>query len=187
LHKNSTEYEYYCKDCAPLATRYAQGKTVTAATITLAQSVMRDMNIAPETITILPWSLDSHASTIAHYLFINEPLFNTLSLKAKKFCIAHELTHFLNKDHYMVNALRSIAHHEKIEKKKEENAVSIFQKFAEYRADIMAALVSADYAQGGVDFHTGELKELGDYTSPDHPKPSERLAWMHTVQDYMVT
>ncbi len=147
----------------------ALDKNVSEQTIQLVHAIMKDFGIDPKGITIYAWNLPSAAAACDTLIFINEPLLIELSPAAQKFAIGHELIHLIKKDHsanYFV---------EKAAINTDPASLHQLSQLQELRADILASLQGAEYAQGATEFFAHFIQKYGDQESSSHPKPSARL------------
>lgn len=155
------------------------------STITMVQNILRDFDIDPTTIQIVPLGELGGAPAAADdgTIFIDEIELSRYSPEAQKFCIAHEIAHLKAHDHSTIRCLCFLTNVQdappKTMKKKKaaiKAAVNTFKRFQEIRADTNALLQGGqDYVQGAFQVMQ-KLHELdgGDNLGITHPKTSER-------------
>lgn len=154
-------------------------------TITLVHTILRDFDIDPATIQIVPLGGLGGAPAAADdgTIFVDEVELSRYSQDAQKFCIAHEIAHLKAHDHSTIRCLCFLTTVDekpaKAMKKKKaaiKAAVNTFKRFQEIRADTNALL------QGGQDYIRGAYEVMdilhsldgGDNPGITHPKTSER-------------
>ncbi len=147
-------------------------------TITIVKDVLRDFDINPADIQIVPYKgKGSPAAADDSTIFIDEDECAHFSLEACKFVIAHEISHLQAQDESLYQSLYSLSQTKRTSKRKKKEALEAFRRFQETRADICALLHGGKkYAQGAFDFMY-KLQELdgGDNPGITHPKTSIRL------------
>lgn len=153
--------------------------TLAPETISLIHTVCKDFNVDPNNIDLLCYKgKGSPACADDYAIYINSTFFNSLSTEAQQFVVAHELTHFKNKDNSMENALASLTD-------PDNNAHTAcresYTHFIELRADITAMLKGSQYCKGGISFFKELMSRYGDKASNTHPKPSDRLKMAYDI------
>ncbi len=149
-------------------------KFVSLDNCTLIRSVLKDFDVDPKTIIITACNDNTSARTDHNIIFVNEKIFNELSPKAKKFVIGHELQHMKNQDFLMREVLNERIKDRPIDGKSVDEAINVYARFKEERADIQAALKNKEYAQGYVEYAQQKLL-VGDNPGITHPKNSKRI------------
>ncbi len=153
-------------------------------TITIVENVLRDFDINPADIQIVPYKgKGSPAAADDSTIFIDEDEFAYFSPKACKFFIAHEISHLQAQDDSLYKSLYSLSQAKRTSQRKKKKALEAFRRFQETRADICALLNGGKkYAQGAFDF-LYKLQELdgGDNPGITHPKTSIRLKNAHKL------
>jgi hypothetical protein len=151
------------------------GRPVSQENKNLIVNVLRDFNVDPATIRILPYDHKSPAGALETVLFVNESIFNTLSKQGKKFVIGHELQHMIHKDSITRRALEILTENKKSSQAITDTLNGVW-RYHEYRADIKAALKNREYAQGYLEFVQTLSTMFGENAGITHPKNSRRLA-----------
>lgn len=149
-------------------------------TVTLVQELLVDLSIDPKSITITPFEgKGSPAAADDYTLYIDEADFLSFSSATQRFLIGHECAHMKNKDHSIESALDVLVDNHDGQ---EEHIFNVFEHATELRADIHAMLNGPEYVQGGINFFQTLIDRYGDYESPTHPRPSERLKIAQEMQ-----
>lgn len=148
-------------------------ETISDETLALIHEVCLDFSIDPKTIDIICYHGNiSPASADDYTLYINDKFLRTLSVEAQRFVIAHELSHFKNKDNSYENTLACLTDPENREHTVCRRA---YTYLIEWRADITALLNGSKYSQGGIAFFNELIDRHGDKASSTHPRSGERL------------
>lgn len=169
-------YSYYLNDAKELQERGKSLTPLSAKTIEIIQSVMKDFNIDQNAIAVIPFEDYCPAAADDYSLFVNESLFNRLTPLAQKFCIAHELQHFINKDDSTNYVLLQHYTEEKSELPA-DHPLNKLSKIQELRADLGAASKNKDYALGYKEFSKIALEIVGDGEGITHPKNTLRISY----------
>lgn len=167
---------YYANDAKELQDLNRNLPPLSSDTLKVVKGVLQDFNIAEDAIVILPFEDFCPAAADDCSLFINETLFNQLSPDAQKFCIAHELQHFLNKDDSTNYVLLQHCDQDKSELSA-EHPIQQISRLQELRADLGAAAKNDEYAQGFKEFINIALEIVGDGPGTTHPKNTLRLSY----------
>ena len=172
-----TQWEsYYKNDAKELQDLNKQLPALSSNILEIVKTVLQDFNIDETDIVILPFEDYCPAATDDCSLFINESLFMQLSPNAQKFCIAHELQHFLNKDDSTNYVLLQHCEQDKSELPA-EHPIQQISRLQELRADLGAAVKNNEYAQGFKEFINIALEIVGDGPGTTHPKNILRLSY----------
>ena len=169
-------HTYYEKDSRELQDVNKNLPPLSQEIVAIVHAVMNDFSIDHNTITILPFEDYCPAAADDYSLFINESLFTLLTPAAQKFCIAHELQHFLNKDD-STNYVLLQHYTEEKENVPFDHPLNQISRLQELRADLGAALKNDEYALGFKEFIQTALEIVGDGPGTTHPKNSLRLSY----------
>lgn len=149
-------------------------------TVKLVQELLVDLSIDPKSITITPFEgKGSPAAADDYTLYIDEADFLSFCPATQRFLIGHECAHMKNKDHSIESALDMLVDNQE---GKVEHVFNLFEHTTELRADVHAMLHGPEYVQGGINFFQTLIDRYGDYESPTHPRPSERLKIAEEMQ-----
>jgi hypothetical protein len=132
-----------------------------------------DFNINPTSIKLVPY--DGHGSPAAaddYTMYIDEKNLKTFCPEAQRFVIAHEISHFLNKDNSLESAITNLID---TDNKVHNHCLDSFARSTEFRADMNALQKGPQYTQGAIAFFKELINRYGDDDSPTHPRPSDRL------------
>lgn len=142
-------------------------------TISLIYEILMDFSIARQAISLVPFNgQGSPAAADDYTIYIDEENLATFSDEAQRFVIAHEIAHYIFKDHSLESALSNLVDYKnKVQKK----CMHTFARSTEFRADIHAMLKGEDYTKGAIIFFNELIERYGDDPCATHPKPSDRL------------
>ncbi len=158
-----------------MASHYAQAKEISKENYQLATEILSLCGLDNKNIKIIAWDGPAPAASTDTLLLINQELFEPLSLEIKKFIIAHESSHIINKDHSTSCMLEDFNELQKDNSKTLSKVMNECSHFCEVRADIFATSHGIEFAQGHVLFAEHELKLLGNIVHPHYPSNGERL------------
>ncbi len=167
---------YYANDAKELQDLNKNLPPLSSDTLKVVKAVLEDFNISEDAVVILPFEDYCPAAADDCSLFINETLFKQLSPNAQKFCIGHELQHFLNKDDSTNYVLLQHCDQDKSELPA-EHSIQQISRLQELRADLSAAAKNDEYAQGFKEFINIALEIVGDGPGTTHPKNTLRLSY----------
>lgn len=173
-------HTYYLKDSKELQEINKKLPELSKETIALIHSVMKDFEIDQDDLVILPFADYCPAAVDDYTLYINEPLFNSLTQKAQKFCIAHEFQHFILKDDSTNYVLLQHCDKDKADLPA-EHPLNQISRLQELRADVRAALKGIEYAQGFKEFTQKAIEIIGEGEGSTHPKNSLRLSYAEQI------
>ncbi|MGE0009265.1 MAG: hypothetical protein AB7F19_01880 [Candidatus Babeliales bacterium] len=169
------------------ATKAKMCKPLQQDTISLVQGILKDFNIQPNNIKIVPYNgKGSPAAADDYTMYIDEELLGTFSPQAQQFIIAHEISHYTHKDYTMESALLNLVDDKS---QKDKHCLNAFAQFTESRADIVAMLKDKKYATAGIHFFNELIARYGNEPCHSHPLSSDRLkiaqeiTAMHTAQE----
>lgn len=166
----------YQEDLEIVKNKYISPKNLSCETISCIESIMKDFNIDPTQLPIVGCNHGSAAAATDEFILVDEEMFNELDLKAKKFVVGHELTHFLHQDHSTNFIVREFAKKCNLSEDGQFNPVNRLFQFQELRADIVSALKGEDYAHGTIHFFNSHIEKQGPESGPPcHPTSSLRL------------
>ena len=175
LSRKAALHDTYEQGAKQLQKNSAELPPLAPATVELVKNVLHDFNISEDSIAILPFADSYPASADDYSVFINEEFFNMLSPLAQKFCIGHELQHFLFKDDSTSHVLEQVTTPEMEESF--EHPISQLSRIQELKADLYAAFGGAEYTRGYNEFFKIALEVIGDHKVPTHPMNSLRLTY----------
>lgn len=151
--------------------------TITPEDAKLAQEILREFSIDPDTIALVPWkNLDAGSTDIS--LYLQESPY--MPVKAKKFVITHEIAHMLNKDHSTSRILKKAYSKRKdlVDSPELAQLLKRFAYFKELRADIIAILHSNDCLEGQIQYMEHNIECAAQDINAhehDHTHPSDTL------------
>ncbi len=156
-------------------------KSIATSTRTLVDTVLTQSGIDPETIALYHREKSYSAAAAGNScLYITQDIFNGLTQQAKKFVIGHEAQHIINSDTLVLQVVEEFTDHLKLNPTSPDCPINYLSRFFEFRADIRAASLGAEFAQGYVERAHGWLKNNADFGTC-HPKHAERLAWAQKI------
>jgi len=132
------------KESADLIKQLSLNKDVSPHIKEIIESVVRDLGCQP--LEIISCEYPVAAATHGPVVFVNEEIFNTMSTLAQKFVVGHEIIHILLQDDETRFVFKNKGFF--TNEKSLEYAMNKLYRFQELRADMLAALTNADYAQG---------------------------------------
>lgn len=132
------------QETADLKKQLSLGKDVAPHIKTLIDIVVRDLGCQP--LDIISCEYPVAAATHGPIVFVNEEIFNTMSTLAQKFVVAHEIIHILLQDDEIRFVFKNKGFFTNDESL--DYAMNKLYRFQELRADMLAALTNAEYAQG---------------------------------------
>lgn len=144
----------------------------------LVEGILREYNLDPATIATIVWKQPVSGGSTDLTVFINEERLGRMPLLVKKFVIAHETAHVINKDHstdFVLAKLRQINNIP--DSPALTKALQDFAYFKELRADITAMLLGNDYVRGQIMYMEHQLKASGGEALGDDTHPSDRLRY----------
>jgi hypothetical protein len=165
----------YAKTEKALIKQYEHIQELSEENYKIACEVLTECGIDPTTIIITSWDHPSAAAATDGALFINEEIFIPLSDKVKRFALAHEISHMINKDYSTRFVIKKMARMKKIDSDELSHTLALLSQFTEGRADIIAVLRNQEYAQGQVEFMTAQLEKLGNVEYKEYPTNGLRL------------
>ncbi len=147
--------------------------------VSLIHDVLEDFSIDPQAINLIPY--DGHGSPAAaddYNMYIDQENLATFSPEAQRFVIAHEISHYLAKDHSIESALSNLVDYSD---KAQKKSMHTFARSTEFRADINAMLKGDEYTIGAIAFFNELIDRYGDEPCATHPRPSDRLKIAHDM------
>lgn len=162
IQRRTAMYEEYKTSIQEMSKRYSKGlKALEKSTIDFIQAIMKECNVNPEHVQLVPWGDHLHASATDIVIFINEAMFNALSYETKKFTIGHELIHVINKDHSTRWTIRNTDPVKTVHDN-EKSPLNKLCKFHELRADIMCSINGEEFSKGAIVFMQDQIKKYGE-------------------------
>lgn len=150
----------------------------------IVAAVMSDFNIDLAMLKLQAYYSQSEASTTHDTLFIDERGCLQHSENALRFIIAHELQHVIYNDYLMLYSIETLSQALRTDKRIVDEVIAFYSRFTEERADLMASLNAAVYAQGFLEFTQHCLREDSSssaHTETSHPSHDKRLHLAHNV------
>jgi hypothetical protein len=149
----------------------------------VVNDVMRDMHFEIP-LKLIPFHETSHAATTSTALFIDESLFCSLSERAQKFTIGHELMHVLHQDCLTGFALTLLLKEKGYSQEQIQTILYDYCVFREYRADIEAACINSEYAVGFLECMEALSQEELIEEDMTHPEHEKRLRIAQALQQH---
>lgn len=172
------------EETATLRTQLKLSKEISPQIKKIIDGVVKDLGCQP--LEIINCEYPVAAATHGPIVFVNEEIFSTMSLSAQKFVVAHEIIHILLKDDEMRFVLKNknfFTNDESL-----DYAINKLYRFQELRADMLAALTSANYAQGYNEYVHNALsrREGQEITEPFYPTYALRKDTSEKIQQVFV-
>ncbi|MEX0940601.1 MAG: hypothetical protein WDZ41_04540 [Candidatus Babeliales bacterium] len=159
---------------------------VSPKTKAFVADLLKENGLTPQQIPVYGYTDGSPAAATDRIIYVNEKTFSMLSSAAKRFVIAHEIQHILNKDNsagYIMEVISGL-NIDKVKSQKNHPLLQ-FNRFKEKRADVNVAVKNKDWAKAYLAFTQEQFKICGDSPGITHPKNSERIALAQQIVDYM--
>ncbi len=174
-------YPAYLEETNKFLDSFNELKPVSQEITTLIKNILAEFKVDPATIRIIPFNHFCPAAGDDCSLLINEELFGQLKPLAQRFCIAHELQHFIFKDNSIKSALITLT---KLDTKNlpVEHPINKLSRMIELRADIYACFAGTQYTQGYQEFIDKTFQIIGDGKGLTHPKTSLRLSYAQQLK-----
>ena len=138
----------------------------------IIEEVLQVYSIDCKAIKKISWTKLVSGGSVDSVVFFNDQKLTSMPLMVKKYVIAHEIAHIINKDHSTDFVLAQMRQINNIPETPEMlKALEDFAYFKELRADITAMLQGKEYALGQIMYMEHQIKCSGglDLTSSTHP------------------
>lgn len=169
FEKRCQEYKLQCSQNKP------EASIISPAVKERLTEILRKLHLDINQFTLIHWDDNSPVAYSQNCIFINESRFNELPELAQSFAVAHEMQHMLFEDEISIAVMQDWTTERAAQYPQAREFFNAYSRFIEERADIMAAFISQEFAQGYITFFDTLLKKNGDNPGITHPKHSDRL------------